>query len=69
MESVGYQMLEEHILLCSDGEDVIEEDRISTITLKADGTSVDAGPFDIEKKLIRNTKNPHHISFKLERIE
>lgn len=69
LESTGFQMLEEHLLLCSDDEDVIEEDRISTITFKADGTSVDVGPYSIEKKLIRNTTSPHHMSFKLERVE
>jgi hypothetical protein len=69
LESVGFMMLEDHQLLCNAGEDVNEEDRITTITLKADDSSIDSGPFSIEEKLIRNTTGAHHISLRLERVE
>ena len=57
------------MLLCNQGEDVREEDRIVTITLKADDSSVDAGPFSIQAVLKRNTGSAHHISLQLERVE
>jgi hypothetical protein len=68
-ESAGFPMLESHILLCNSGEDVREEDHIATITLKADDSSVDAGPFSIMAVLKRNTGSAHHISLQLERVE
>ena len=68
-ESAGFPMLESHMLLCNSGEDVREEDRIVTITLKADDSSIDAGPFTIESVLKRNSTGAHHISLQLERVE
>jgi len=68
-EGQGYPMIEEHFLLCNSGEDVAEEDRIASITLKTDGSSVDAGPFIINGVLKRNTGGAHHIRVNLERIE
>ena len=68
-EAAGFPMLESHILLCNQGEDVREEDRIATITLKADSSSVDAGPFDVMAVLKRNSTGTHHISLQLERVE
>lgn len=68
-EALGWTMLKSHLLLCNAGEDVEEDDRITSITFKVDGTSVDAGPFDIEGKLERNAGGAHHISLNLERVE
>lgn len=68
-EGVGFMMLEQHILLCDTGEDVLEEDRITDITLKSDSSMVDAGPFTVETKLSRSSNAPHHMSFRLERVE
>lgn len=69
VEGVGFQMVEQHLAVCNTGEDVKEEDRIATITLKSDGSSVDAGPFSIESVLNRNTDSAHHMSLELERVE
>lgn len=68
-EGVGFMMLEEPRLLCDAGEDVQEEDRIADVVLRADSSVVDAGPFTVEEKLIRNTMGAHHVSLKLERVE
>lgn len=68
-EGVGFMMLEQHILLCNTGEDVLEEDRITDVTLKSDSSVVDAGPFTVEAKLNRSGAAPHHMSFRLERVE
>jgi len=68
-EGQGFPMVEDHMALCNAGEDVTEKDRLASITLKADGSSVDAGPFTIESLLRRNTRSAHHISLKLERVE
>jgi hypothetical protein len=68
-ESAGFMMLEQHILLCNTGEDVLEEDRITDIVLKSDSSVVDAGPFTVEARLSRSSNAPHHVSFRLERIE
>lgn len=68
-ENKGFMMLEEHRLLCNYGEDIQEADRIKDITLKADDSTVDAGPFTVEEMLARNSSGPHHLSFKLERVE
>jgi hypothetical protein len=65
----GFMMREEYRLLCDQDEDVLEEDRIASVTLKATGASVDAGPFSVEERLLRNSTGPHHLSFKLERVE
>jgi head-tail adaptor len=67
-EAVGFLMLEEHRLLCNAGEDVTEEDRIADVVLRADDSSVDAGPFSVEEVLTRNTGSAHHMSLKLERV-
>lgn len=73
-EGVGFMMLLKDMFLVNDGvtslgEDIIEEDRIVDIELKADDTTVDAGPFTIESLLNRNALGAHHISLVLERIE
>lgn len=68
-ESQGLMMLERHIALVGAGTDVIEEDQIANITLRATGAVVEAGPFSIESVRIRNRGNAHHISLELERIE
>jgi len=67
--SAGFPMLNSDMLLCNKGEDVIEEDRIVTITLKADDSGVDAGPFCISSVLGRNSTDAHHMSLQLERVE
>lgn len=68
-EGVGLMMLEQHILLCDIGEDLLEEDRITNITLKSDSSVIDAGPFTVEEALNRSSASPHHMSFRLERVE
>ena len=68
-QSLSFQMLEDHIMLMSNGEDVREEDRVSTIVSKRDGSSVETGPFTVEAVLKRNSTRPFHISLKLERVE
>jgi len=68
-EAAGFPMLDSDMLLCNNGEDVQEEDRIATITLKADSSSVDTGPFSIQAVLKRNTGSAHHMSLQLERVE
>lgn len=68
-ESLGFMMLEQHILLVNDDADVVEEDRITDIVRRRDGITVDAGPFTIESVLDRSTYRPHHISLELERVE
>lgn len=73
-EGVGFMMLLKDMFLIDDGvttlgETIIEEDRIVDIKLKADDTTVDAGPFTVESLLNRNTFGAHHISLGLERVE
>jgi hypothetical protein len=68
-EGIGFMMAEEHLLLCDTGEDVLEEDRVTDITLKSDSSVVDAGPFTVEAALNRSGTAPHHMSFRLERIK
>lgn len=68
-ESQGFMMMSKDMLLVNNGEDVIEEDRIITITFKSDGSSVDTGPFTVESFLGRNSTGAHHISLMLERVE
>lgn len=68
-ESVGFMMGRRHMLLTDEGEDLQEDDRIKDIVLVADGLSVNAGPFRIEAKYLRNTSSGHHLSFNLERVE
>jgi len=68
-EASGYPMVEDHMLLCNAGEDVIAEDRIANVRWASDGTVVDAGPFEIESLLDRRSTAAHHISIKLQRIE
>ena len=67
--ALGLMMGESHILLCNQGEDVIEEDRITNIILRSDSSVVDVGPFAVEAVLKRTSTSPHHISLKLERVE
>ena len=68
--SGGFPMVENHVLLCDTGSDVVEADRITTVTFKATGTSVDAGPFTIESVLNRNDdRQGHHMSLQLKRVE
>lgn len=69
VESLSLQMREVPRLLCDAGEDVIEEDRISNVTLRSDGSVIDAGPFRIEELLTRSSTTNHHMSMRLERIE
>lgn len=67
-EEQSFQRQLIHLLLFDYGEDVTAKDRISDITLAADGSSVNAGPFDIEHVLERNTGGHHHLSLELERV-
>ncbi len=69
IESLSLQMREVPRLLCDTGEDVIEEDRIADVTLRSDGSVIDAGPFNIEELLTRSSTTNHHMSLRLERIE
>jgi len=62
-EAAGYPMIVNHLLLCNTGEDITEEDRVTNITFKSTGVSVDTSV------LGRNTSKAHHISVKLERVE
>lgn len=70
-ESLSLQEKVVHMLLMNNGEDVIEEDRVTDIVRRSCGTSVNAGPFTIESVLERNANvaSGHHISIKLERVE
>jgi len=68
-EGQGYPMVEDHLLLCDTGEDVVEEDRITNVRFAATGILVDSGPFIIESLLGRNSTKAHHMSIKLERVE
>lgn len=68
-EAVGFQVSKRHMLLLNSGVDVKDEDRIITILLKSDSSTVDAGPFVVDAVLERNTGSAHHISLELEKIE
>ena len=68
-EGAGYPMVLNHLALCNTGEDVTEEDRLANIRFKSTSALVDAGPFEINAYLERNTGSAHHISLKLEKIE
>ena len=68
-EGAGYPMVADHLLLCNQGEDVVEEDIIANVRFKSSSALVDAGPFSVESFLQRNSTKAHHISIKLERVE
>lgn len=68
-EQMGYPMVLEHFALCNSDEDVTVEDRLVNVTLKVDGSTVNAGPFEINGVLGRNSTGPHHIRLNLEKIE
>jgi len=69
-ESLGFMMKLSDSLLVETGEDVLEADRITDIVEYADeSVIVDAGPFEIESVLGRNSTKAHHISLRLERVE
>lgn len=68
-EGAGYPMIKEHMLLCNQGEDVTTEDRVGNIRWRTSGALVDAGPFDIDSLLERNTSGAHHISIQMEKVE
>ena len=69
LESLSFQMREVPRLLCDAGENVVEEDRIANVTLRVDGSAIDAGPFDINEVLTRSSTTSLHMSLRLERIE
>jgi len=68
-EGAGYPMVLDHLALCNAGEDVTTEDRLANIRFRSTGVLVDAGPFEVNTYLERNSGSSHHISLKLERIE
>jgi len=68
LESLSLQMQDVHRLLCDEDEDVTEEDRIANVTLTADSTSIDTGPFEIHEVLLRGNTGRHHLSLRLEKI-
>lgn len=68
-ESVGFLMQEIFLMLVDTGTDVLVDDRITDVTTKSTGASVDTGPFLIHAVLQRNTRVGHHISLNLEKIE
>ena len=68
-EGLGFMMLESHLLLCDEGEDVREEDQITDIQMRTDGSAVAAGPFSVEALLKRSGTAAHHWSLRLERVE
>jgi hypothetical protein len=57
------------LVLMNSGEDVLIEDRLTDIVFRRTGASVDAGPFDIEAVLERNTSAGHHLSLQVERVD
>jgi len=68
-EGVSAQMVQVDVLLLEYDADIAEEDRVSDVRLLSDDSLVDAGPFTVEARLLRNTKSAHHLSVVLERIE
>lgn len=68
-EGVGFMMLESHMLLCNEGEDVQEDDQIIDIRVRTDDSVVNAGPFTVEALLKRSSTASHHWALKLERVE
>lgn len=65
--NTGFPMLLEHWLMLNDGVDVIEEDRITDISLN--GTALGVGTFSIDAVLKRNTGKAHHIRLALEQVD
>lgn len=57
------------LVLMNSGEDVRIEDRLVDIVWRSDGSGVDAGPFSIEAVLERNTRQGHHLSLQVERVD
>jgi len=68
-EGVGFMMLESHLLLCNEGEDVQEDDQIVDVEMRTDGSAVAAGPFSVEALLKRSGTAAHHWSLRLEKVE
>lgn len=68
-EGVGFMMLESHVLLCNEGEDVQEDDQIVNVRMKTDDSVIAAGPLSVEALLKRSSTASHHWSLRLERVE
>jgi len=68
-EGIGFMMLESHMLLCNEGEDVEEDDRVIDILWRTDDSVVNAGPFSVEALLKRSSTVAHHWMLKLEKVE
>ena len=72
-EAAGFPMLKSWLLLIADtatslNENVAVDDRVVDVVWKADGSTVNAGPFTIESLLRRNTRSAHHYSLQLEKV-
>lgn len=68
-ESLGFPMLNRNLFLCSEGEDVEEDDRLTDILWRTDDSVVDAGPFSVEALLKRSSTVAHHWTIRLERVK
>lgn len=67
-EGVGFMMLESHLLLCNEDEDVAEDDQITDIRVRTDDSVVNAGPFSVEALLKRSGTVSHHWMLRLEKV-
>lgn len=69
VEPRSFQMEQVNFILFNNGVDVNVADRIANIRMASDSSVIDAGPFEIEADLERNSTSAHHIRLNLERIE
>jgi len=69
MVNVGQQVQTDAALLLKTDATIDTESVVSTITLAADGSSVDAGPFEVVSVSTRNRRSAHHISVGLKKVE
>jgi hypothetical protein len=68
MQDLG-QMIQTDALLFVDRAVLMStEDEILSIALAADGSVVDAGPFEVLEVAGRNRRSPHHIRARLKRV-
>ena len=69
MTEVGQQVQTDASLLLKSDATIDTESVVSAITLAADGSSVDVGPFDVVTVSPRNRRTAHHIAAGLKKVE
>lgn len=68
MPDLGQMIQTDAFLYLDRGVSISTEDEVSAIILAADGSAVDAGPFEVLDVAGRNRRSQHHIRARLKRV-